>query len=332
MSVFIAGMHRSGTSMVTKLLHESGLYLGPESDLIPPGPGNPEGFWENRRFVQINSRILKELGGGWDYPPPIPETWSGEPLASLRGKAESVVADFAGSEPWGWKDPRNCLTLPFWRQFVDSPKVVIVVRNPVETAESLRKRNGFSYALGLALWHTYYQRIRDDAASSERIVTHYDVYFRDPGTELRRVLKFLALPVDEDVVGRASATLVDEARHYRLTTQDLRKAGAAPELIDLYHELCIEAGWPDDDQKRPRSSKKDSARAGDAPTRSWEEPSSAEFAGKVRRPEPLRGAGRLRWELEQAQARITELEQLVQEQQVSLGKREAVERELSPRS
>ena len=332
MPVCIAGMHRSGTSMVTKLLHESGLYLGPESDLIPPGPGNPEGFWENRRFVQVNSRILKELRGGWDYPPPIPEDWSGEPLASLREKAETVLADFVDREPWGWKDPRNCITLPFWQQMLNQLKVVLVVRNPLETAESLRKRNGFSYALGLALWHTYYQRVCDVAAPSERIVTHYDVYFRDPGTELRRVLQFLDLPVDEEVVERASATLVDEARHYRLTTQDLQKAGAAPELIDLYRELCIEAGWPDDDRKRSRSGRKDPALAGDAPARSWEEPSPAEFAGKVRRPEPLRGAGLLRWKLEQAEARIAELEQTVQEQQVALAEHEAVERELSPRS
>jgi hypothetical protein len=332
MPVCIAGMHRSGTSMVAKLLYESGLYLGPESDLIPPGPGNPEGFWENRRFVQINARILKELRGGWDYPPPIPDDWSVEPLGSLRVRAEAVLADFAGREPWGWKDPRNCITLPFWQQMLDSLNVVLVVRNPLETAESLRKRNGFSYALGLALWHTYYQRVRDVTSASERIVSHYDVYFRDPGTELRRVLKFLDLPVDEDVVERATATLVDEARHYRLTTQDLRKAGAAPELIDLYRELCVEAGWPDEERKRSRSNRKDAALAGDTPTRSWEELSPAEFAGKVRRPEPLRGAGLLRRKLEEAEARIAELEQTVQEQQVVLAEREAVARELSPRS
>jgi hypothetical protein len=328
MPVCIAGMHRSGTSMVTKLLHESGLYLGPESDLIPPGPGNPEGFWENRRFVQVNTRILKVLRGAWDYPPPVPEAWSGESLAPLREKAETVLADFVDREPWGWKDPRNCLTLPFWQQMLNPLNVVLVVRNPLETAESLRKRNGFSYALGLALWHTYYQRVCDVAAPSERIVTHYDVYFRDPGPELRRVLQFLGMPVDEEVVERASATLVDEARHYRLTTHDLRKAGGASELIDLYRELCVEAGWPDDDQKRSRSGRKDPALAGDAPGRSWQEPSPAEFAGKVRRPEPLRGAALLRRQLAEAQARIAELEQIVEAQQAALAEHEAVEREL----
>ncbi len=323
MPVCITGMHRSGTSMVTKLLHESGLYLGPESDLIPPGPGNPEGFWENRRFVQINSRILKALHGAWDYPPPIPEDWSGEPLDSLRVQAETVLADFGGREPWGWKDPRNCLTLPFWRQVLGPARVVLIVRNPLETAESLRKRNGFSYALGLALWHTYYQRICDVMPPAERIVTHYDVYFRDPGAELRRVLTFLDMPVAEDIVAAASATLVDDARHYRLTTQDLRRAGAAPELIDLYRQLCLEANRPDDNQNGSRSGRKTPALAGDAPARSWDEPGPAEFDGKVRRAESLRGAGSLRRQLERAQARIAELEQTVEAQRAALADHEA---------
>jgi hypothetical protein len=142
------------------------------------------------------------------------------------------------------------------------------------------------------------------------------------------VLTFLNLPVDEEVVARASATLVDEARHYRLTTQDLRKAGAAPELIDLYRELCSEANWPDDDRKRSRSGRKDSALAPDAPARSWQEPSPAEFAGKVRRPEPLRSAGLLRRQLEEAQARITELEQMVEAQRAALAEHQVVEPEL----
>ncbi|MBA2597653.1 MAG: sulfotransferase [Chloroflexia bacterium] len=328
MPVCIAGMHRSGTSMVAKLLHESGLYLGPDSDLIPPGPGNPEGFWENRRFVQINSRILKELRGGWDYPPSIPEEWSGDRMDQLRVKAEAIVADFAGREPWGWKDPRNCLTLPFWQQMLDSTRVALVVRNPLETAESLRKRNGFSYALGLALWHTYYQRVCDAVAPAERIVTHYDVYFRDPGPELRRVLTFLDMPVDEDVVARASATLVAEARHYRLTTQDLRKVGAAQELIELYRQLCSEANWREVDRKRLRADGKGAERMNEASDRTWNEPSPAEFGGRMSRPEPLRGAGRLRLQLEEAQVRIAELEQAVEAQQAALAEREAVQREL----
>ena len=64
--ICIAGMHRSGTSMVARLLNLCGLYLGPESELSPPAPDNPEGYWENKHFVGINDRILAHLDAGWD--------------------------------------------------------------------------------------------------------------------------------------------------------------------------------------------------------------------------------------------------------------------------
>jgi len=76
MPICVAGMHRSGTSMVGRLLYQGGLYLGPDSELMPPGPDNPDGYWENRRFLQINDGILEEIlapvpmptdGGPWAF-------------------------------------------------------------------------------------------------------------------------------------------------------------------------------------------------------------------------------------------------------------------------
>ena len=37
MPLCVTGMHRSGTSMVARLLNVCGLDLGPEADLLPPG-------------------------------------------------------------------------------------------------------------------------------------------------------------------------------------------------------------------------------------------------------------------------------------------------------
>ena len=52
--IYIAGMHRSGTSMVSRMLIECGLYTGPPTKIIPPGPDNSAGFWENIDFVNLN--------------------------------------------------------------------------------------------------------------------------------------------------------------------------------------------------------------------------------------------------------------------------------------
>jgi hypothetical protein len=328
MPVCIAGMHRSGTSMVAKLLYEAGLYLGPEEDLHPPGPANPEGFWENRRFVRLNQQILIQLGAGWDYPPPLPVDWTVDRLTPLRAEAETLLEHFTDREPWGWKDPRNCLTLPFWQSLLDRPRVVVVVRNPLEVAHSLRKRNGFSPALGLALWHAHNQRLVDFVEPSDRMITHYGMYFRDPEREFRRLLTFLDLPVAEDVIEKASTAMVADLRHHQLTMRDLIDADVPLAIVELYRDLCAAANWIDAPLRHAESEGTEGAFSEDGTTQLWDEPSSTEFTGRQRRPPNERGPARLRGKLEEAEARIAELEHIVQAQQQALAEHEAVEREL----
>src|SRR5215212_8323769 len=113
MPVVITGMHRSGTSMVSRLLHDSGLDLGAPDDLIPASPDNPDGHWEHIAIVQLNDEILNSFGGGWDCPPPADADYRRlADVPRFRDRAEAVVAQFRNREPWGWKDPRTSLTLP----------------------------------------------------------------------------------------------------------------------------------------------------------------------------------------------------------------------------
>jgi hypothetical protein len=90
-AVCIAGAHRSGTSMLTRLLHACGLYLGPESALMPAQADNPEGFWEHLGFVAVNDELLNELGGAWDLPPKVHENFSDSRLDPLRMKARLLI-------------------------------------------------------------------------------------------------------------------------------------------------------------------------------------------------------------------------------------------------
>jgi len=89
--VCIAGMHRSGTSMIAQLLNLSGIFFGDEAKLMPPHPDNPKGYWENLDLVEINESVLKSLGGGWDFfPVDIPDDWAVNPaLSELLNKAKT---------------------------------------------------------------------------------------------------------------------------------------------------------------------------------------------------------------------------------------------------
>ena len=128
--------------MVTRLLHGCGLYLGPKDALMPPQTDNPDGFWEHLGFVALNDELLEALGGAWDLPPKSNQSLSDERLDPLRMKARLLIEGFHSAQIWGWKDPRNSLTLPFWEDLLPGLKTLIIVRNPLEVAYSMRKRNG----------------------------------------------------------------------------------------------------------------------------------------------------------------------------------------------
>jgi len=127
--------------MLTRLLHVCGLYLGPEDALMPPQTDNPDGFWEHLGFVALNDELLNGLGGAWDLPPAANENFKDPRLDPLRMKARMLIEGFDSRGVWGWKDPRNCLTLPFWQDVLPGMKTIIMVRNPLEAAHSMRERN-----------------------------------------------------------------------------------------------------------------------------------------------------------------------------------------------
>ncbi len=242
--VCLAGMHRSGSSMVANVLRLLGLHLGPPEDLMPATGDNPDGYWENVRFQRLNDDLLGLLGGGWDYPPPLPATWDDRRFAPLVQRARAIAATF-GTDPWGWKDPRNSLIVPFWQHVIPHLKVIVIVRNPLDIAASLRRRNGSSLAAGLALWYAYYRRILDTTSPEDRIITVYDAYFQNLAPELRRLMGFLGLPLAEPNIHGCREAIADELRHSRSPAALLPEAGVAPEIVRLYHDLCAEAGWND---------------------------------------------------------------------------------------
>lgn len=240
--VAIVGMHRSGTSMVAKLLQQAGLNLGDEADLMPPAEENPEGFYEHLDFVRLNDEVLNAAGAGWDCPPAAGFNWDAQTLDPFRKRARYLAEPLSARRPWGWKDPRSSLTLPFWRSAFGPLKTVAVVRNPLEVVISLHRRNGFSTALGSTLWQIYAERILEDTSPDQRLVTHYDAYFLEPEKEIVRVVEFLGLDHGRDLQA-LTTTSVPALRHHRKSVRDLEEHGFPAKVIDLYLHLCREAGW-----------------------------------------------------------------------------------------
>jgi hypothetical protein len=241
--ICLAGMHRSGTSMVARVLHDCGLYLGPQEELgFDASDG--ERHWENIRFVALNEKILNRLGGAWHNPPKLPAGWECKPeVQSLTLPAKKLIAMLSRDHQlWGWKDPRNSLTVPFWRALIPELKVVICVRNPLETSRSLQAR-GDAIAMGaFQLWLTYYRELLVALPPERRVVTHYESYFPDPADELLRVANAINLKVSPGTIHDAGAGVDDNLRHHRAKTGELAGSSLSREVRDLYLDLCSEAG------------------------------------------------------------------------------------------
>ncbi len=268
--IIVTGMHRSGTSLTANLLRQCGLWLGEENELHGATPDNPDGHWENIAVTEVNDALLNELGGGWDNVPEFPARWA-EKFSALRERGKEIHAQLVGqasrlsshagqstsaqpkldrrdacpTAPWGWKDPRASLLLPFWLALAPDARVVVCVRHPLEVALSLRRRGLMSYALGLKLWRVYNERLLADVPRSQRLVVHYEHFFTQPAATLLRLADFCGLKISEVETNKIAATTKPELRHTRFTGEQLTNISVAPEIINLYAQLCGEAGFAD---------------------------------------------------------------------------------------
>jgi glycosyltransferase involved in cell wall biosynthesis len=170
-----------------------GVYLGPEEHILQPDKDNPKGYWEHKLLSYLGEDILIRLGGNHIEPPVFPPGWESSPeLADLRQRARVIIEDdFSTSKLWGWKDPRNCLLLPFWQQIVKPTHFVICLRNPISVARSLEHRNGTSFEKGINLWLVHMQSALKYTASQRRYFVFYEDVMKDWQKELQRLAEFL---------------------------------------------------------------------------------------------------------------------------------------------
>lgn len=153
--VIIIGAHRSGTSLVTRLLDDLGIFVGRKLDT------NHEAMF----FQSINDWILRQSGGSWDNPDSVSYFLKDQENMALSHEyvqqlmRSPLASSYLGfykylrfgnisnlDIPWGWKDPRNTYTLPFWLRLFPEAKVVHVYRHGVDVAKSLTYRSSKSFA------------------------------------------------------------------------------------------------------------------------------------------------------------------------------------------
>jgi len=146
--IIITGMHRSGTSLISKILMNQGIFMGSKLD------ANSESIF----FQRINKWILSCIGSSWDNPQSLKDLESEDINLILNRLNKALDSRFSKSlflgkkdllfnkslnemdVTWGWKDPVNTFTLFIWKQIFPKAKVININRHPLDVSASLINR------------------------------------------------------------------------------------------------------------------------------------------------------------------------------------------------
>lgn len=152
--VVVLGAGRSGTSAITRALVAAGFFAGEEVELLGSAPSNPVGHYESLPVLEINEEILRRLGClGGDVPGVDEQLSLRTELEPRLGAILGSLIEQAGEAPLALKEPRINGLLPLWRPMIeDALHPLLAVRDPLEVALSVSRRDGISVAHALAAW------------------------------------------------------------------------------------------------------------------------------------------------------------------------------------
>ena len=237
-------MHRSGTSAVVGYLSKLGITLG--SKLMLPNEYNEKGYFENDYIVEANDHILQTLGSSWDDLFLLEDEWWRMPQLIPHADAVKKIIrqEFSTSELFCIKDPRISILLPFWigilRELNIEPFFIIPLRHPLEVAESLKTRDGFTIQKGLLLWMNNMLSIEYYSRPSKRIFLKFDDFLTYPTDTIHRILNQFHIDFPNagspfDVI--AKELLDPKLKHHNI--QEINYNGDMLSLIDRFYAILL---------------------------------------------------------------------------------------------
>ncbi|HVR95161.1 MAG TPA: hypothetical protein VMW27_01005 [Thermoanaerobaculia bacterium] len=242
----IAGMHRSGTSLLANIAARAGVDMG--SSLMGKSKGNRHGHFEDLELVHLQETWLESRGWSALVPPPEGAV---QLTSSEEDEARSLVARRADKPLWGFKDPRTALFLPVWDRLLPDPLYLLVYRHPIEVALSLLRR-GLDVEVQLNPWvavqawtvyNAHLLRFRLD--HPERcLLWHVEGATRALGPAFAALAGKLGVAFSPDAVG----AFAPEDLTGGLWARGIDWRAIMPEAMDLYSRLQAAADIPSGDE------------------------------------------------------------------------------------
>jgi len=254
--IVVVGMHRSGTSAITRGLATLGCTLG--DNLIEAVPGiNDKGFWEDVDVNSFNQQLLEDSYSDWFHCTVLPEDYFHAPLLrdSRQAARELLAGKLRQGRPLAIKEPRMTILLPFWQEVFSDLGLNVaylhVLRNPFEVTQSLLVRDGFSQERSMLLWFLYNQAALRYTHNTTHVVVDYGVFLENPAHQLTRIAGALGLsdfdPEHPDSRYYLHEFLDDRLRHAQSSHSWRQEEGSLPEpwkRLYGYLEACSRGEQP----------------------------------------------------------------------------------------
>ncbi len=246
--VLVLGMHRSGTSALTRVLNLLGCDL--PKTLMPPTKNNETGHWESTLVQKLNDQILESAGSNWyDWRTFNPDWYLSPKMDEFLEQAVEVVkSEFGNSRLFVLKDPRIARLAPFWMQTLKAvgakPLIIIPLRNPLEIAESLNARDAIEPALGQLLWLRHVLDAEFSTRGVARIFTSYENLLAGWQHQVELIQQSLGLYFPR--LSDSSAMEIDKylSGSFRHQREDARSVTENPQLsIWLRSTFSILDNW-----------------------------------------------------------------------------------------
>ncbi len=195
--ILILGMHRSGTSALTRVLNLLGAGL-PKS-LLGQNDSNTKGHWESEPMIAEHEAMLSDLGSDWkDW-----RTLKWPRADSRRDKdlrdafLQRLSNDYSeDADVVVVKEPRICRFASPYIKTLESDGLtvfpVLMVRNPLEVAASLQSRDGIEKLDALYLWLTHMLEAELVSRGHARSFVNYSDLLERPVDSAKRLVKEMA--------------------------------------------------------------------------------------------------------------------------------------------
>lgn len=257
--IIICGMHRSGTSLISKTLTEMGVFMGNDIEV------NHEAI----SFLLLNDTLLKYAHSYWDQIEgafPFFENqeavYQATELIKNKYFNKSFLKSYSGKNKiqhimWGWKDPRNTITFPLWKSVFPKAKFLFIYRNGIDSVASLvnrEQKQDFDITIpayssrcmnldsAFGLWNDYNRFFLNHKKLIDKenlLEIKYEDFLNQPAKFLRKIVDFTDLTVTDDNINNISDK-INKSRAYSFKDDK--------ELVNFYasvknNETMIQLGY-----------------------------------------------------------------------------------------